>query len=600
MLGLVDRVRRETAALTGLMRGLRLSSPVGKHPNRTFPDVIAELAAQHGPRPALLSDGERFTYAELDARANRYARWARAQGLAKGDAVALLMPNRPDYFALWLGVIRAGGAVALLNTNLAGAGLAHCIDIVRPKHVIVAAPLMAAFETVRSRLGSGPKVWADGDARTADARIDLVVAEMDGTPLGPGEKPALTIEDRALYIYTSGTTGLPKAANINHYRLMIATHGFAGVMNTKPSDRMYVALPMYHTVGGVIAVGAPLVGGGSVVIREKFSAREFWDDIVRWDCTLFQYVGELCRYLVNAPPSEAEKHHHVRLCCGNGLRPDIWPTFVERFRIPEIREFYAATEGNVALFNFDNTPGAVGRIPWWAERRFPVKVIRFDVETEQPVRGPDGRCIECAPDEVGELIGEVLNDPSKPANRFEGYADRAETERKILHDVFAPGDTWFRTGDLMRKDRRGYFFFIDRVGDTYRWKGENVATTQVAEMLTGVPGVKEANVYGVAVPGADGRAGMAALVVDPTFDWDTLYRRVNDELPAYARPLFVRLLPQMDLTGTFKPRKTELVRDGFDPIAVKDELRFDDAASGRFEPLTPALYARIAAQQVRL
>jgi fatty-acyl-CoA synthase len=600
MLGLFDRVRREAATAAGLVRGLRMTAPIGRHPTRTFPDVIAELAAQHGSRPALLSDIERFSYSELDARVNRYARWARRNGIVKGDAVALLMPNRPDYLALWVGVIRAGGVVALLNTNLPGPALVHCIDIARPKHIIVAAPLMALFEGARSRLGSNPKVWAYGDAGTGDPRIDLAVAEEDGAPLGPGEKPQLTIEDRALYIYTSGTTGLPKAANINHYRLMLAALGFAGVMNTRPSDRMYVVLPMYHTVGGVVAVGAPLIGGGAVVIREKFSAREFWDDIVRWDCTLFQYVGELCRYLVNAPPSESEKHHKVRLCCGNGLRPDVWPAFAARFRIPQIREFYAATEGNVTIFNFDNTPGSVGRIPRWAARRFPVKIIRFDVETEQPVRGADGRCIECAPDEVGEVIGQILNDPAKPASRFEGYADRAETDRKLLRDVFEPGDTWFSTGDLMKKDARGYFYFIDRVGDTFRWKGENVATTQVAEMLTSIPGVKEANVYGVEVPGADGRAGMAALVVGPEFDWDELRRRIHDELPAYARPLFVRLLPEMEMTGTFKPRKIDFVRDGFDPIAVKDELRFDDPELDRFERLTPAVYARIAAGQIRL
>jgi fatty-acyl-CoA synthase len=371
-------------------------------------------------------------------------------------------------------------------------------------------------------------------------------------------------------------------------------------MRTSERDRMYLTLPMYHSAGGVLAPGSCLTVGGSVYIREHFSTGHFWEDVVRQECTIFQYVGELCRYLVNAPPSEAEKHHHIRLCCGNGLRPDVWPAFAERFRIPQIREFYAATEGNVTIFNFDNTPGSVGRIPNWAAKRFPVKVVRFDFDREEPLRGPDGRCIECPPGEVGEILGEVVNDPSKPASRFEGYADRSETDRKILRDAFRPGDAWFRTGDLMKKDRLGYFYFVDRVGDTFRWKGENVATTQIAEMLTGVPGVKEANVYGVAVPGADGRAGMAAIVVDQDFAWDELRRRIHAELPAYARPLFVRLLPQMEMTGTFKPRKVDLVREGFDPRATRDEIRFDTAASGGFELLTPALHARIVAGEVRL
>jgi len=323
-------------------------------------------------------------------------------------------------------------------------------------------------------------------------------------------------------------------------------------MDTCPSDRLYNCLPMYHSVGGVLATGAVLVGGGSVVIREKFSARQFWSDIVGWDCTLFQYIGELCRYLLRTDPLPHETQHRIRMCCGNGLRPDVWQGFKSRFRIPRILEFYAATEGNVSLFNVEGKPGAIGRILSFLAHRFPATLVKFDVEKDAPVRDEQGRCIRCAPDEVGEAIGKIDADSSKLASRFEGYTSREDSEKKILRNAFEPGDAWFRTGDLMRKDPQGYFYFIDRIGDSFRWKGENVATSEVAEAICAFRGVRDANVYGVEIPGTDGRAGMAALVTEDDLDLAALRTHLIARLPAYARPLFLRLRSTMELTATFK------------------------------------------------
>jgi fatty-acyl-CoA synthase len=409
----------------------------------------------------------------------------------------------------------------------------------------------------------------------------------------------LTIEDRALFIYTSGTTGMPKAANINHYRLMAMTHGFCGVMNVKPTDRMYDVLPMYHSNGGVLATGAVLVGGGCTIIREKFSAREFWEDAARLNATLVFYIGELCRYLLHAPQSAFEQKHKVRLFCGNGLRADVWPAFQARFAVPKILEWYAATEGNVAVFNWDGTPGAVGRIPKWMEKRFVVKIVRFHIEKEEPVRGADGLCIEAEPDEVGEAIGRIVADPNKPANRFEGYADQSATEKKILRDVVEKGDMWFRTGDLLRKDKNGYFYFVDRIGDTFRWKGENVSTIEVAQALTDYPGVEDAIAYGVEVPGQDGRAGMVTLVTTKEFDLKGFEKHVAQRLPEYARPVFLRRSGEIDVTGTFKQRRLELQKEGFDPAVVEDTLYFRDPSNGAFEPLDAALRGRICDGLVR-
>jgi fatty-acyl-CoA synthase len=590
---------RESAAKVW-RRALERTAPILKTPQRILSTVIEELAERRGEAPALLSDRERLTYRALAERSNRYARWALDQDLAKGDAVCLFMPNRPEYMAIWLGISRVGGIVSLLNTNLAGPALAHCINAVAPKHVIAAAELIDPLVTALPYLAGAPRIWAHGPGHDGFPRLDPDVARRSGEPLSEGERRPLTIEDPALYIYTSGTTGLPKAAPVSHFRLMQWGHWFAGLLDTRSTDRMYNCLPMYHSVGGVLATGAVLVGGGSVVIRERFSAQQFWTDVIRWDCTLFQYIGELCRYLLHTEPSPQETAHRIRMCCGNGLRPDVWRDFQSRFRIPRILEFYAATEGNVSLFNVEGKPGAVGRIPPFLGHRFPATLVKFDVAQNAPVRDAEGFCVRCRPNEVGEAIGKILPDPSHLGSRFEGYTDKEASEEKILRHVFETGDTWFRTGDLMRKDEEGYFYFVDRIGDTFRWKGENVATAEVAETICAFPAVRAAIVYGVAVPGTDGRAGMAVLVTDAALDLAAFRTHLVNRLPAYARPLFLRIRRDMAMTATFKHTKTDFVREGYDPAATTDPIYVNDPDRQAFVRLDRALYERIQGGACRL
>jgi fatty-acyl-CoA synthase len=607
------RLLGDITFLRGVWRVIRLTSPIARNPTRIFPLLIDDLAARHGDKLALVSNRERLTYRMLAARSCRYARWAMAQGIRKGDVVGLLMTNRPEYVAIWLGIIRAGGTVALLNTNLTGPALAFCIDSVAPKHVIAAGDLADALSSSEPYRKSAPRIWLHGEVPPpcppphagesgvgGHPRLDEAVLAFDGAPLSAAERPDLTVEDRALFIFTSGTTGLPKAANVNHFRLMLAANAFAGVMNTGPDDCMYDCLPMYHTSGGVLATGAVLIGGGTVFIREKFSAREFWDDVARHRCTLFMYIGELCRYLVNCPPHPQERAHRLRLCCGNGLRPDVWTAFQSRFAIPLILEFYAATESNVTLFNVEGKPGAVGRIPWFLASRFQTKILRFDVERHALIRNSLGRCEEAAPGEVGEAIGRIFQDASKPGGRFEGYSNAADNEAKVLRDVFAEGDSWFRSGDLMRRDAEGYFYFIDRIGDTFRWKGENVSTTEVSEVMSAFAGIHEANVYGVEVPGREGRAGMAAIVCEKDLKLADLRSYLAAHLPDYARPLFLRIRGEIDATATFKQRKIALVKDGFDPANIADTLFFDDPRRGGYVRLDGALYGEIVSGEARL
>ena len=598
-MGLIERIGSDYAYLTGVLRVLSMIGKVAKNPGRTYPQVVRNLAATYGDRVALISDREQMTYRQYDARADQYARWAIAQGIEKGDVVALMMPNRPEYLAAWLGIARAGGVTALLNTNLSGPALAHCINIVRPRHVIVEASLVDSMGTAGPHLVAGPSYWCHGASAEGYQRLDTQIDSLPKTEIPESELPRLTIEDRCLFVYTSGTTGLPKAANINHYRVQGIMYAFNAAMRVKPDDRIYVCLPLYHTSGGVLGPGAALTAGASVVLRERFSSSLFWDDVVRRECTIFLYIGELCRYLLNSPTHPQETRHRIRLACGNGLRPDIWADFQRRFRIPKILEWYAATEGNCVFVNFDSKVGAVGRIPKWMEGRILTEIVRFDIDTEEPVRGPDGFCIKCAPGEIGEAISKIVNDPRRPSQRFEGYSDPVATHKKILADVFEKGDRWFRTGDLMKKDRLGYYYFIDRIGDTFRWKGENVATSEVSEALTVFPGIKEANVYGVRVPGAEGRVGMAALVVEDGLDLEGFGRHVM-RLPAYARPVFLRIKREIETTSTFKQRKLDLVKESFDLSATHDPIYFLHPELQVYVPLEPAGFAAIAEGKVRL
>jgi fatty-acyl-CoA synthase len=584
--------RRPTAAKTWL-KAIELTSRIEAEPHRLFADVVEEWAQRQPGRLALLSGGQSFTYRELAARINRYARWARSQGIRSGCTVCLLMPNRPDYLACWLGISRVGGTVALINTRLIGRSLAHAIDVARADHIVLAADCVDVFETARPHLGGVPQIWSLG-ASGAGADLDAALAGADPRPLSAAERGDVMIDGRALLVYTSGTTGLPKAANVSHRRILNWGGWFAGLTDASVDDRLYDCLPLHHSVGGIVAPCSMLRAGGSVVIAEKFSAGNFWDDIVCFDCTIFQYIGELCRYLLKAPASELETAHGLRLAVGNGLRGDIWEAFAGRFAIPRILEFYAATEGNFSLFNVEGKPGAIGRIPPLLAHRFPASIVTVDADSGSPVRGDDGLCIACASGEVGEAVGRI-GTADQGGGPFEGYTDRAETEKKILRDVFACGDAWFRTGDLMLRDEQGYFHFVDRVGDTFRWKGENVATSEVNEAIRDCPGVLDASTYGVAVPGADGRAGMAALVVDQGFDFGIFAEQLSRRLPVYALPVFVRFCRALDATDTFKQKKQRLIREGFDPSVMGDPLFLRDPATGDYRPIDRAVYARIVA-----
>lgn len=589
----------QRAAIHFWIRALENVCLMDESPTMTLPVMLEDLAGTYGDRPALLGEGECLSFRELAVRSNRYARWAVEQCLGFGDVVCLLMPNCPDYVAVWLGLTRVGCTVALLNTNLRADALVHSICAAGSIRLIVGNAHLPALEAIADRLSPEARVWVHG--HSGHARWPAIESELmlcSELPLSPLERPLPTARDRALLIYTSGTTGLPKAANVTHRRVLEWSLWFAGMMDTQPDDRLYNCLPMYHSVGGVVAIGAMLVKGGSVLIRPRFSATRFWDDVTDGGCTIFQYIGELCRYLAAAPPHSKERLHRLRLACGNGLQADVWDAVRRRFGIPRILEFYAASEGGISLYNCEQRPGAIGRIPPAMAHRFQLALIRCDPGSGAPFRDAAGRCVECCIGEAGEAIGRIGSRPGPSARQFDGYTDPDASSAKILHDVFEEGDRWFRSGDLMRQDSAGYFYFVDRIGDTFRWKGENVSTVEVETVIRAFPGVTDAVVYGVAVPGHDGRAGMAAITTNGHFDITGLRRHLAAALPEYACPLFVRVCPTIETTGTFKPVKQRLAHEGYSKGS--DPVWFNDRRVGQFVVCDATLRLALQEQVRRL
>ena len=552
---------------------------------KTFAELAEDWAERFGDAPALSSPLETLSYRGLALRVRRYARWAEAQGAGPGVVYGLLMRNRPDYLAAWMGVSLTGAATALLNTELPAPSLAHCLTASDVRELIVEPAL---FETARAAcagLVNPPALWVLG-ACEGGRRLDLALAYQSEAQLPA--RAAISLSSPALHIFTSGTTGLPKAAIVSHRRVLSWAGWFAGMADTTADDVMYDCLPLFHSVGGVAATGAVLLNGGKVVLRERFSASAFWGDIRSEGCTLFQYIGELCRYLLASPPGPDDRRHDLRLVIGNGMRPEVWSAFVERFSPGRVLEFYAATEGVFTLCNAEGRVGAIGRFPPFVASNAPAELVRLDPATGDIARDANGLAIRCGVDEPGEAVGRV--DPSRG---FDGYADKAASAAKLAHDLFSPGDLWFRTGDLMRKDAEGFFYFVDRLGDTFRWKGENVATTEVASVVSSCPGVVAAIAFGIAVDGREGRAGMAVLSTTKAFDLKGLEAELAARLPTYARPVFLRLTSELSMTETLKHRSADYSAQGFDPDVVNDPLYWRDPQSGCYARLDRAVYETI-------
>ncbi|XP_077173808.1 long-chain fatty acid transport protein 2 [Paroedura picta] len=563
-------------------------------PPRTLLEEFARRERRSPGRPLLLFGDEVHTYARLERRSAQAARALREEArLRPGDALALLLPNQPAYVWLWLACAKLGCALACLNCHIRARALLHCFRASRASVLIADPELKAAIEEVLPTLKE-ENVTVYYLSRTSDTEgvgsfLDKVDAASD-EPVPLSWRSNVTLQSPALYIYTSGTTGLPKAAVITHERTLLAC-GLVIAGGVTSEDVVYTALPLYHSAALLIGLNGCIMQGATLALRSKFSASQFWDDCRKYNVTVIQYIGEVLRYLCNAPKKDNDRNHRVRLAIGNGLRADVWREFIRRFGNIRILEFYAATEGNVGFVNYTGKIGAVGRLNYFHKKVVNYDLIKYDVEKDEPVRDERGFCIKVPKGEVGLLVCKITRFAP-----FSGYVGaKSQTEKKKLRDVFKKGDVYFNSGDLLLVDRENFIYFHDRVGDTFRWKGENVATTEVADILGLLESIQEVNVYGVSVPGHEGRIGMASVRLKDgcEFDGGRVYRHVVDFLPTYARPHFVRIQDAIEITGTFKYRKVQLAEEGFNPEVIKDTMYFLEDKEKSYIPLTMDIYNSI-------
>ncbi|MDA8912120.1 long-chain-acyl-CoA synthetase [Pseudomonadales bacterium] len=558
-------------------------------------------ALKFGQRSAIVFEGQEVNWSEFNALANRYAHYLKSQGVQRGDTVSVIMENRIEFLALLVGVNKIGVTAGLINTNLTGKPLIHCITVTHSKKCIFGSEVSGALNEVKDELGltEGEDYFEmpDGglDATTNWAK-NLAEGAAAASSENPEETSLITLGEVALYIFTSGTTGLPKAAVLSNRRYLTSADmaAMAGFKCTE-QDRMYICLPLYHGTGLMVGAGAAMVSGASMFIRRKFSASNFLPEVREHGCTLLVYIGELCRYLSNTEAQAGDDKNPLRSMMGNGLRPDVWLGFKKRFGISRVAEFYGASEGNVAFANLMNRDCTVGMTS--AE----VALVEYDVDNDEIVRDAAGRCVPVKAGEPGLLLGKITEDTV-----FEGYTDPEATEKKIVRSALETDDAWFNSGDLMRTVDVGFtlgyphYQFVDRVGDTFRWKSENVSTNEVGEIINGFGQIKFCNVYGVEIPGTDGRAGMAAVTLQDgvaELDVDAFSTFLRSELPAYAVPLFVRIQPDIDVTGTFKMVKGDLRKQAYDIRSFDDTVYALLPGSDRYAAFDLAMLEKIEARE---
>ena len=537
--------------------------------------IAFEKAVKRNPQGiALLFEDQSYSYRALNEWANQIAHYYLSLGAKKGDVIAVMVENRPELIATIVALAKIGVTIALVNTSQVGKVLAHSINLVNPIAVIAGEEVRAAIDEIRQDLNVAQDRFhwfADQETRkhagTAPKGYVNLAQQIDQFPkFNPSTTRTVTGKDGLFYIYTSGTTGLPKAVIFTHSRWTLAYGTYGHILNLGKDDVMYVTLPLYHATGVVVCWCGVIAGSATLAVRRKYSTSAFWKDVQKFNASAIGYVGELCRYLIDAPTTELDRAHRVTKMIGNGMRPNIWGKFKERFGVQEVLELYASSEGNVGfsnIFNFDNT---VGFSPT------PYAIVEFDKEKNELVRDKKGHCKKVKTGEVGLLIGKITS-----RSPFDGYTDPEKNKSVILKDVFTKGDSYFNTGDLVRDIGFRHAQFVDRLGDTFRWKGENVSTTEVENMVCEYHKIAEAVVYGVEIPNTNGRAGMAAItLVDGEelneADLSAMVNVFKKCLPSYAIPVFLRVQAKVETTGTFKYQKNKLKEDAFNPAKTSERL----------------------------
>ncbi len=565
----------------------------------TLGQRVEDTMAEFSEHPFLIYGDHTYSYQDVDERVNQYANALLARGVEPGDVCAVALENRPELIFCWFALAKIGAVTTLVNYHLSGQPLLHVLQATNTKLVLVGEECIAPF--LATPEAQAYPQWLVPDAENPADAADLAsfdgdfagqVADAPITQPDPALREGIRAEDDMLYIFTSGTTGLPKAARYSHMRWMTSGDVMEVTLETNTDDVFYCCLPLYHGAAATSVVSTALASGASIFIRRRFSASRFWSDVRTHKVTVFQYVGEICRYLLNRPESAEEKNNTLRSMLGAGLTSDTWQRWVKRFGQLDVYEGWGATEANTATINLDNHIGSCGRIPDWNKTN--LRLLRIDQETQEYVRDENGFYVHCEPGEVGEAVGFIVDSPMTGAGRFEGYTSQEATESKILRNVFQQGDAWWSSGDLLRYDADGYCYFVDRVGDTFRWKSENVSTQEVATELGDFAGMEFINIYGVAVPENEGRAGMALVVMQQGYEFNPqdFYHYVCERLPHYARPVFVRVGSQADMTTTFKHKKIDLQKQGYNPNNFTDALYIKDDSLETYSSYSDAVLAR--------
>ena len=559
----------------------------------TMAERIEESAERFAKRPCLLYGNEHYNYDQTNRRINQVAHAAHALGVRQGDVVAICFENRPAFMFAWMGLAKLGVRVAFLNTNISGKPLVHALEATGATHIVVGEECLELFAATELPHDLCYWIWPDAE-RPANAAlrercvVDLEHAANQSADTNPPAewRAGLVAGDPAIYIFTSGTTGLPKAALISHARWLITGDVMVATMDVAQHDCFYCFLPLYHGAASLSAGATAFTAGASLLLRRKFSRSEFWPDVRRHNVTICQYVGEICRFLLTVPALPDDQDHPLRKMVGAGMAPEIWDQWSRRFGDQfQVFEGWGSTESNTNTINVDNRIGSCGRIPFWEKTN--LRLARYDTDADDYVRDENGFLQHCKPGEVGEAIGMIIDIPDVVGGRFEGYTSAEATEKKILRNVFKEGDAWWSSGDLLRYDEDGYCWFVDRMGDTFRWNSENVSTTEVTDALGDFPGLDAITIYGVKVEGAEGRAGMAALVMQPdvAFDPKAFWDFALERLPRYAAPHYLRIAATTDMTGNYKLRKVDLQRQGYDSAQVSDPLFVRDDKACTYVPL---------------
>ena len=562
---IASRVPGVLADMPVIVRGAVTGLLPQRNSKKSIGTVFQERAARYGDRVFLRFGDQRMTYREANATANRYAAVLAARGVGHGDVVAIMVRNSPNAVLAMLAAVKCGAIAGMLNYHQRGEVLAYSLGLLDAKVLIAETDLVSAV----TECGAA---GATDNTLTVD---DLERFAVSAPAINPASASAVRAKDTAFYIFTSGTTGFPKASVMTHYRWLKALGAFGGLgLRLKGADTLYCCLPLYHNNALTVAVSSVLTSGATLALGKSFSASRFWDEVIANNATAFIYIGEICRYLLNQPPKPTDRKHKVRVIAGNGLRPEIWEEFTTRFGIARVCEFYAASEGTTAFINIFNVPKSTGISP------LPLAYVEYDPDTGAPLRDESGRVRRVPAGQPGLLLS-----PVNKLQPFDGYTDQAASEKKLVRNAFRDGDCWFNTGDVMSPQGMFHAAFVDRLGDTFRWKGENVATTEVEAALSSDPAIEVCTVYGVEVPRTGGRAGIAAVKLreGAEFDGKSLARAVYDALPAYALPLFVRVVESLEHTTTFKSRKVELRDQAYGPD-VKDPLY---VLAGRDEGYVP-------------